>query len=338
MEILDIVDENGNPTGQTVERERAHAEGIRHRTAHVWLARRRANGIELLLQKRSDTKDSFPGCYDISSAGHIPAGVDYIPSALRELKEELGVDASGEQLIYCGDRTICTDAVFAGAPFHDRQVSRVFALWYDAEESAFRLQETEVASVRWMPLEDVLTAVRENTIPNCLCEAELLMVKRALTAEPPPRGTIRKARPGDAGRMAEIIVYNNRKYYYPIFRDIRYSFAEFTVENVTKRFLGDADFMDHCWVYEDEVVKGFVCAMDGEVKKLYVDVFFQGEGVGTALLRHAALVCGADHLWALEKNERAIAFYQKNGFRLSGEKCFEEGTTEYLVKMVKNEE
>ena len=104
MELLDIVDEKGNPTGETVPREVAHREGIRHRTAHVWIFRRRGGVVQILLQKRSDNKDSDPGCYDISSAGHIPAGSDYIPSAVRELKEELGVDMNGDELIYCGQR------------------------------------------------------------------------------------------------------------------------------------------------------------------------------------------------------------------------------------------
>ena len=42
MELLDVVDENGIPTGETVERSIAHAKGIRHRTSHVWLLRRRS--------------------------------------------------------------------------------------------------------------------------------------------------------------------------------------------------------------------------------------------------------------------------------------------------------
>lgn len=90
-EWLDVVDKNGAPTGQQVERERAHREGIRHRTAHVWLLRHHAGQTEILLQMRSKDKDSFPGCYDISSAGHIPAGESVTESALRELREELGV-------------------------------------------------------------------------------------------------------------------------------------------------------------------------------------------------------------------------------------------------------
>ena len=77
MEILDIVDKNGIPTGKTVDRETAHAQGIPHRTSHVWIVRRKGKKLQVLLQKRSEQKDSYPGCYDISSAGHIPAGVNF---------------------------------------------------------------------------------------------------------------------------------------------------------------------------------------------------------------------------------------------------------------------
>lgn len=178
MELLDIVDENGIPTGAVVSREKAHAEGIRHRTSHVWLARKRNGKIEILLQKRCIAKDSWPGCYDISSAGHIPTGVDFIPSALRELREELGVEAAEEELIFCGNRHICADSMFHGQPFHDRQYSRVFALWRDQE--AFRLQKEEIDSVRWMELEACLEAVRQNTIAHCIYPEELEMVKAAL--------------------------------------------------------------------------------------------------------------------------------------------------------------
>ena len=94
MEYLDIVDERGNPTGETVSREEAHKNGILHRTAHVWVIRNADGRTEVLLQKRSDEKDSFPGMYDTSSAGHIPAGEEPLPSALRELSEELSINAA----------------------------------------------------------------------------------------------------------------------------------------------------------------------------------------------------------------------------------------------------
>ena len=151
-EFLDIVNENGQPTGQIVERSIAHLKGIWHRTSHVWLVRKKGESVQVLLQKRSAVK-SFPRCYDISSAGHIPAGEDFITSALRELKEELGVCAKAEELVCCSDRTIVWDDVFFGKEYHDRQYTRVFVLWKDMEEADFCLQQEEVDSVRWMDLD-----------------------------------------------------------------------------------------------------------------------------------------------------------------------------------------
>jgi len=153
MEYLDIVDENGVPTGKIAERTAAHKQGLRHRTSHVWILRERAGKVEVLLQKRSQNKDSFPGCYDISSAGHIPAGVDFIPSALRELKEELGCSVSENELIYCGQRRFSYDGVFHGKEFHDRQVSNVYALWLDRRPEDFVLQKEELEEVRWFEFE-----------------------------------------------------------------------------------------------------------------------------------------------------------------------------------------
>lgn len=180
MELLDIVDEKGIPTGETVERERAHAEGILHRTAHVWLLRKKEGKVQILLQKRSGEKDSYPGCYDISSAGHIPAGVDFIPSAIRELEEELGVFARSEQFLYCGQRLLSFDQVFHGKPFHDRQVSNIYALWMDREPGKFVLQQEEVAAVEWFDFEDCVKAVEENRIPHCIYMEELEMVRQKI--------------------------------------------------------------------------------------------------------------------------------------------------------------
>ena len=177
MEFFDVVDDLGNPTGVTVDRERAHAEGIPHRTAHVWIVRRKNDKVQILLQKRCENKDSFPGCYDISSAGHIPAGVGYIDSAIRELKEELGVDIRPEALVYCGVKNIVFDSVFHDKEFHDKQISKVFMLWLDMEEDEFSIQKEEIDEVRWMDFQECKIAVKENTIPNCILLDELEMLE-----------------------------------------------------------------------------------------------------------------------------------------------------------------
>ena len=178
MEYLDIVDEEGIPTGQTIEREVAHRKGIRHRTGHVWIMRKNKKGaVEILLQKRSDNKDSFPGCFDISSAGHIPAGEEVIPSALRELWEELGLSVLPEELIYCGKRSFENKNIFHGKAFWDRQVSSVFVLWKNVDIKELHLQKEEIADAVWMELEACIRAVQENSIKHCIAMEELLMLR-----------------------------------------------------------------------------------------------------------------------------------------------------------------
>ena len=177
MELFDIVDEHGIPTGEIIERTIAHKTGIRHRTSHVWIVRKCNDKVEILLQKRCKDKDSFPGCYDISSAGHIQQGDDFVPSALRELEEELGLVVTPEELIDCGLHYKYVDQLFHGERFVDNQVSRVFLLWKDLEVHEFKVQPEEIDEVRWFDFEECKNAVANNTIPNCMDLEELTLLE-----------------------------------------------------------------------------------------------------------------------------------------------------------------
>lgn len=180
MEYLDVVDETGEPTGERIERTIAHEKGIRHRTSHVWLFRKKNDEIQVLLQKRCKDKDSYPGCYDISSAGHIPAGIDFIPSAIRELKEELGIDVLQEELIFCGQRRFQFEEQFYGTLFCDNQVSNVYLVWKDIEVADFHLQESEVEEVQWMNFEECMDKVEKNLITHCIFLEELHLLKKKI--------------------------------------------------------------------------------------------------------------------------------------------------------------
>ena len=59
----------------------------------------------------------------------------------------------------------------------------------------------------------------------------------------------------------------------------------------------------------------------------------QGNNIGASLLEYAIKEHNVDLLWALEKNTRAISFYARHGFHITDEKKYEDGTTEFLVKM-----
>ena len=144
---------------------------------------------------------------------------------------------------------------------------------------------------------------------------------------------IREAKLDDLARIAEIEVFNYRLNFYHIFQDDNFYFQEMQVLNVineNKKRLGQL------WVYdEDGIIKGFMWVDSQQIKKLFVEPVLQSRGIGAKLLEYAVSELGASYLWALEKNTRAIAFYKRNGFLVTDEKMFEEGTTEYLVKLIK---
>ena len=144
---------------------------------------------------------------------------------------------------------------------------------------------------------------------------------------------IREAKLDDLARIAEIEVFNYRLNFYHIFQDDTFYFQEMQVLNVineNKKRLGQL------WVYDDNgIVKGFMWVDSQQIKKLFVEPVLQSRGIGSKLLEYAVDKLGATYLWALEKNTKAIAFYQKHGFQTTEEKMLEEGTAEYLVKLIK---
>lgn len=146
---------------------------------------------------------------------------------------------------------------------------------------------------------------------------------------------IRVATAKDLSRIAEIYVFNNRMNYYPIFKDASFSFDELQVVSLADHYFSQEEILNNIFVYDNGIIRGFIQINGTEICKLYVDTFFQSEGIGTELIEYAIENYHADYLWALKKNVRAISFYQKHGFNLSGDKKLEEGTTEYLVKLIR---
>ena len=177
MELIDIRDDKGQVTGRMKEREEIHRDGDLHATSHVWIVRKKRGACQVLLQKRSPNKDAYPGCYDISSAGHIPAGDDYLSSALREMKEELGLEAAAGDLIPIGQVSYHFIREFHGKIFNNNEISRVYICLKPIEISDLTLQEEEVAEVRWMDLDECMERVRSGDEAFCVMIEELQMIE-----------------------------------------------------------------------------------------------------------------------------------------------------------------
>lgn len=97
-EILDIVNEADEVVGQA-SRTDAHRQNLMHRATHIILTN---SAQQIFMQLRSESKDTNPGLWDTSAAGHVDAGECYEACAVRELKEELGVEVQVIDLIEIG--------------------------------------------------------------------------------------------------------------------------------------------------------------------------------------------------------------------------------------------
>ena len=139
---------------------------------------------------------------------------------------------------------------------------------------------------------------------------------------------IRKADRKDLARIAEILVFNYRLNFYPIFKADEYYFDELQVPSLMEKFETE---LDSLYVYDDGVVKGFIKIEGTYIARLFVEPVLQNGSIGSRLLEYAMKEHHADHLWALEKNIKAIRFYERHGFVATGEKKLEEGTSEYLI-------
>ncbi|MCL5410407.1 MAG: NUDIX domain-containing protein [Patescibacteria group bacterium] len=156
MEYFDVLDESGNFTGKKATREEVHRKGLWHRVAHIWIVNSKG---EVLIQKRASDKDSYPNMWAMSCEGHVSAGQEPMQGALRELKEELGIDLKLDQieLSFTYKRSARYSRNFIGNHFID-----VYVLRKDINTSKLVIQKEEISDIRWIKLDDYLGAIKNN--------------------------------------------------------------------------------------------------------------------------------------------------------------------------------
>ncbi|BCN30818.1 GNAT family N-acetyltransferase [Anaeromicropila herbilytica] len=157
---------------------------------------------------------------------------------------------------------------------------------------------------------------------------------------------IRKANRKDSSRLAEILIFAKRTAYRPIFKNDNVSFNEMQVLDLALEFRDKESVLDNIYVYDDGIVKGLIrfykcdneCNENRmEIAELYVDTFFQGQGIGSILIKNCIEQAKKHNirtifLWVLEKNDTARKFYEKHGFVPEGTSKIEDGTTEMITR------
>lgn len=175
-EFLNLIDEHSRLTRTSKPRSLVHRDGDLHPTVHIWLIKRRDMGIYVLLQKRSPEKDVNPDRYDVSAAGHVSQGGEFRHAAVRELKEELGIEITGEKLELIG----LINSVTKCGEINDNELSAIYLCREDIDTDQLVLQSSEVSEVCWAEIDEILSIMKNDDFPNCISLKELDMIKKAV--------------------------------------------------------------------------------------------------------------------------------------------------------------
>ena len=152
QELLDVVDLQDRVIGVKMRGD-IHAQGLMHRAVHILVFN---NAGQLFMQKRSNIKDESPGQWDTSAAGHVNSGETYFECAVRELSEELGIEADSS-----------LEFMFHVAPsaLNGMEHIDIYRCSYDGE---LQLQAEEIDDGKWLSPElvDQLAADKASNLTD----------------------------------------------------------------------------------------------------------------------------------------------------------------------------
>lgn len=149
-ELLDIYDDAGRHLGVKA-RPDVHRDGDWHRTFHLWICGRDAGGEFVILQRRGDDREFFPGLLDVAVAGHLAAGED-VSHGVREAEEELGLDIAFTALHRLGERL----EVYRADGVVNREREHVYLVRDDRPVAGYAYNAREVDGVCRVPINHAL--------------------------------------------------------------------------------------------------------------------------------------------------------------------------------------
>jgi isopentenyldiphosphate isomerase len=148
MALINVLDENGDPTGDAKTKREIHEHGLWHNSAHVWIYNSKG---EILLQLRSKDKDSYPGLWDISVAGHNDSGETPIESAVREMDEEIGLVIDKKQLQFAGVKIFSQPIV--GSNWYENEFGYIYFCKFDGDIDNLLMSDGEVEKLEFITID-----------------------------------------------------------------------------------------------------------------------------------------------------------------------------------------
>lgn len=145
FEKWDILDQNGNYLGKTVQRSKVQFRpGEYHLVVHIWVV---SSEGKILIQRRAESKREMPGQW-AANGGCATAGETSFAAAKRELSEELGIE--------CDDNTLKNVLRIK----RRNSLIDIWTITTDLPVEELKLQETEVAEAKWVTLNELKCMIK----------------------------------------------------------------------------------------------------------------------------------------------------------------------------------
>lgn len=166
MELLDIVDDNNNLTGNQEDKDIIHEKGLWHREIAVFIQNEKG---EYLIQKRSANKKQAPNKWCLT-AGHVKSGEEYKKAAIREVKEEIGIDIKENELIDLG---------LYKQPFkNDKTTNNTFTKYYfyktNKKIEDYKIQIEELSKVKYIAFDELERLIKQKDVSYAFSRREAM--------------------------------------------------------------------------------------------------------------------------------------------------------------------
>lgn len=177
MSILNVLDEQGNIVGQA-SREEIHQKGLLHAEVHVWFY---TSAEEIIFQHRSKEVETYPDLLDATVGGHVEMGQTYLEAALMEIREEVGLEVTPEELKLIAVTLDDSFDPITQRKNHPRR--EVYAYQFKGDLSELKIEEGKSVGFEAWPIGKLLNLTeeeKERFIPSSVDEKRLNIFKKIL--------------------------------------------------------------------------------------------------------------------------------------------------------------
>lgn len=156
-ELIDVLDKDGNKTGQIKTKKDIKKDGDYHRAITVLIL----NDDKILMQKRSSTKIVYPNLWSLFIKGHVKANETSLSACIREIKEEIGISVNTDELDYL--YTIKEEK--RNNDYIENIFYDAFILRKNIDLKDIVIDKEEVADVSYISIDDAYQEIKDN---NCI--------------------------------------------------------------------------------------------------------------------------------------------------------------------------